>query len=589
MVGASPNWVRPSYFVMKYLQRKGYRVIPVNPVAAGQTILGEPVVADLRDIEEPVDVVDIFRKPDAVPGIVDAAIAIGAKVVWMQLGIRNAAAGGNRRGGRPRRHPGPVHEDRIRPPLRGARLERHQRGRHHQPPPADPGMTEGTEAPDPSASTPTPATSRTRPAPRTTASRPVRSTRARRQNRSPAPATCPSSRRRRSCSRTPTTRPRCSTSRPSATSTAASPIPTVSALEARVASLEGGRGAVAVASGHAAQLVAFYTLLEPGDHFVASRFLYGGSLTQFSHTFPRLGWQGTMVDPRDEAAVRAAITPRTKLIFTESLSNPGGVVVDLEMLAGIAREHGIPLVVDNTMASPYLCRPFEWGADIVVHSMTKFLGGHGTSMGGIVVESGRFDWSGERQVPGSQPARSRVSRADLPRDVRRLRVHDEGTCRRAPRPGTGALADQRVQHPDRHRDAAAAHGAPRPERTGGGDLPGRAPGGRLGLVSGSALERVPAARPALPAARCRLRVHVRPGGRLSGGRPAGRGRQPLVAPRQRRRHPEPAHPPRVDHPSPAHRRAACRRGCRQRCHPDVRGHRDGRGPHRGPGPGAALG
>ncbi len=176
--------------------------------------------------------------------------------------------------------------------------------------------------------------------------------------------------------------------------------PTVSALEARVASLEGGRGAVAVASGHAAQLVAFYTLLEPGDHFVASRFLYGGSLTQFSHTFPRLGWQGTMVDPRDEAAVRAAVTPRTKLIFTESVSNPGGVVVDLEMLAGIARELGIPLVVDNTMASPYLCQPFEWGADIVIHSMTKFLGGHGTSMGGIVVESGRFDWSASGRFPG---------------------------------------------------------------------------------------------------------------------------------------------------------------------------------------------
>ena len=180
--------------------------------------------------------------------------------------------------------------------------------------------------------------------------------------------------------------------------------PTVSALEARVASLEGGRGAVAVASGHAAQLVAFYTLMEPGDHFVASRFLYGGSLTQFSHTFPRLGWQGSLVDPRDEAAVRAAITPRTKLIFTESLANPGGLVVDLEMLAGIAREHGIPLVVDNTLASPYLCRPFEWGADIVIHSMTKFLGGHGTSMGGIVVESGRFDWSAQGKFPGlSEP------------------------------------------------------------------------------------------------------------------------------------------------------------------------------------------
>jgi O-acetylhomoserine (thiol)-lyase len=176
--------------------------------------------------------------------------------------------------------------------------------------------------------------------------------------------------------------------------------PTVAALEGRVASLEGGRAAVAVSSGHAAQLVAFFTLLEPGDHFVASRFLYGGSLTQFTHTFPKLGWQSTLVDPRDEAAVRAAITPRTKLIFTESLSNPGGLVIDLELLAGIAREHGIPLVVDNTLASPVLCRPFEWGADIVIHSLTKFLSGHGTSMGGIVVESGRFDWGADGKFPG---------------------------------------------------------------------------------------------------------------------------------------------------------------------------------------------
>ena len=175
--------------------------------------------------------------------------------------------------------------------------------------------------------------------------------------------------------------------------------PTVSALEARVASLEGGTAAVAAASGHSAQLLAFYTLMSPGDEFVASRFLYGGSITQFTHTFPRLGWHGTFVDPRNLDEVRAAITPRTKLIFTESLANPGGVVVDLAALAEIAHENGIPLVVDNTLASPYLWRPFEWGADIVVHSMTKFLSGHGTSMGGIVVESGKFDWSRHGKFP----------------------------------------------------------------------------------------------------------------------------------------------------------------------------------------------
>ena len=175
--------------------------------------------------------------------------------------------------------------------------------------------------------------------------------------------------------------------------------PTVSALEARVASLEGGTAAVAAASGHSAQLLAFYTLMSPGDEFVASRFLYGGSITQFTHTFPRLGWHGTFVDPRNLDEVRAAITPRTKLIFTESLANPGGVVVDLAALAEVAHENGIPLVVDNTLASPYLWRPFEWGADIVVHSMTKFLSGHGTSLGGVVVESGKFDWARDGKFP----------------------------------------------------------------------------------------------------------------------------------------------------------------------------------------------
>ena len=175
--------------------------------------------------------------------------------------------------------------------------------------------------------------------------------------------------------------------------------PTVAALEARVASLEGGTAAVAAASGHAAQFLTFFTLMGPGDHFVASRYLYGGSITQFTHTFPRLGWHGTFVDPRDLAEVRSAITPQTRLIFTESLANPGGVVVDLAALAEVAHEAGIPLVVDNTLATPYLWRPFEWGADIVVHSMTKFLSGHGTSLGGVVVESGKFDWARDGKFP----------------------------------------------------------------------------------------------------------------------------------------------------------------------------------------------
>jgi O-acetylhomoserine (thiol)-lyase len=175
--------------------------------------------------------------------------------------------------------------------------------------------------------------------------------------------------------------------------------PTVAALEERVAALEGGRAAVAAASGHAAQLLAFYTLLEPGDHVVAARQLYGGSLTQLRHTFGRLGWRASFVDVTDVDAVAAAIEPTTKAVFVESLANPGGVVSDLAALADVAHLASIPLIVDNTLATPYLCRPFEWGADLVVHSLTKFLSGHGTSMGGMLVESGQFDWKRSGKFP----------------------------------------------------------------------------------------------------------------------------------------------------------------------------------------------
>jgi O-acetylhomoserine (thiol)-lyase len=176
--------------------------------------------------------------------------------------------------------------------------------------------------------------------------------------------------------------------------------PTVAVLEERVANLEGGRGAVACASGHAAQLLALFTLMEPGDEFVASRNLYGGSITQFTHTFAKFGWKAHLVDPRDPDNFRKALTPRCKAIFAEQLTNPQGVVVDIEAIAAVAREAGIPFIVDNTIPSPYLCRPFEWGADIVTHSMTKFLGGHGNSMGGVVVESGKFDWAASGKFPG---------------------------------------------------------------------------------------------------------------------------------------------------------------------------------------------
>jgi O-acetylhomoserine (thiol)-lyase len=175
--------------------------------------------------------------------------------------------------------------------------------------------------------------------------------------------------------------------------------PTVAVLEERIANLECGRAAVAAASGHAAQFLTFFTLMEPGDEFLASRNLYGGSLTQFGLSFKRLGWTCHFVDPTDPDNFRKAMTSKTKAIFVESLANPGGVVVDLEAVAKIAHEAAIPLIVDNTLATPWLCQPISWGADIVTHSTTKFLAGHGNSLGGVAVESGKFDWAGSGKFP----------------------------------------------------------------------------------------------------------------------------------------------------------------------------------------------
>ncbi len=172
--------------------------------------------------------------------------------------------------------------------------------------------------------------------------------------------------------------------------------PTVAVFEERVANLEGGAGAVAFASGLAAQAAALFTLLEPGDHVVSSTALYGGTVNQFKHLLRKLSIEVTWVDPDDPDAWRQAVKANTKAFFGETIGNPGGNVLDIEALASIAHEHELPLVVDNTFATPYLCRPIEWGADIVIHSATKFLGGHGTTIGGVVVEAGTFNWSNGR-------------------------------------------------------------------------------------------------------------------------------------------------------------------------------------------------
>lgn len=168
--------------------------------------------------------------------------------------------------------------------------------------------------------------------------------------------------------------------------------PTQSVLEGRIAALEGGTAALAVASGHSAQFLTFHTLLEPGDEFIAGRQLYGGSINQFNHSFKKFNWNVVWADSLDPSSFEKAITPKTRAIYIESIANPGGVVVDIEAISAVAKKAGVPLIVDNTLATPYLCQPKQFGADIVVHSLTKFIGGHGNSIGGVLVDCGTFDW-----------------------------------------------------------------------------------------------------------------------------------------------------------------------------------------------------
>ncbi len=175
--------------------------------------------------------------------------------------------------------------------------------------------------------------------------------------------------------------------------------PTNAVLEERVAALEGGTAALAVASGHAAEFLTFHCLLQPGDEFIAAKKLYGGSINQFNNAYKNFGWNVVWADSDDPASFEAALTERTKAIFIESIANPGGVIVDIEAISRIARKANIPLIVDNTMASPYLIKPFEFGADIVIHSATKFLGGHGNSIGGLLVDGGSFNWVGDKRYP----------------------------------------------------------------------------------------------------------------------------------------------------------------------------------------------
>ncbi|WP_018687603.1 MULTISPECIES: O-acetylhomoserine aminocarboxypropyltransferase [Ahrensia] len=175
--------------------------------------------------------------------------------------------------------------------------------------------------------------------------------------------------------------------------------PTTAVLEEKVAALEGGTAALACSSGHAAQLLVFHTIMNAGDNFIAANRLYGGSINQFNQAFKNFDWHVRWADMDDVSTIESQIDENTKAIFCESLANPGGIVTDLEAVSAVAKKHGIPLIVDNTMATPYLIRPFEHGADIVVHSLTKFIGGHGNSMGGLIIDGGTFDWSATDKYP----------------------------------------------------------------------------------------------------------------------------------------------------------------------------------------------
>jgi O-acetylhomoserine (thiol)-lyase len=180
--------------------------------------------------------------------------------------------------------------------------------------------------------------------------------------------------------------------------------PTIGALQARLAALEGGAGAVCCSSGHAAQIMALFPLMGPGKNIIASTRLYGGTITQFTQTFKRFGWSAKLTDTENLDAVKAAIDENTRAIFCETIANPGGYISDLGALAKIADDAGIPLIVDNTTATPYLCRPIEHGATLVVHSLTKYMTGNGTVTGGAIIDSGKFDWSASDKFPSlSQP------------------------------------------------------------------------------------------------------------------------------------------------------------------------------------------
>ena len=356
--------------------------------------------------------------------------------------------------------------------------------------------------------------------------------------------------------------------------------PTNAALEARLATLEGGRGCTVASSGHAAQVLALFPLMSPGAEIVASSRLYGGSLQQMRNTYPKFGWAAKIVDADDPENFKRAVTPNTKAFFIESLANPGGVISDIEAIARIAEAAGVPLLVDNTLATPWLCKPIDYGATLIVHSTTKFLSGTGTSMGGAVVDSGKFDWARSGKFPslaGPEPAYHGLNFFESFGDMAyTFHSHAVGLRDLGPSqaPFNAWLTMLGIETLGLRMERHCANAQKVAEYLA------KHPAVAWVNYAGLARQQVPPARQEVPAQGRRLDLHLRRQGRLRRRHQGGRQRRAVLPPRQYRRCQKPDHPSRLDHPSPALRRAAHRRRRRPRRASPVDRDRNGGRHHR---------
>ena len=324
--------------------------------------------------------------------------------------------------------------------------------------------------------------------------------------------------------------------------------PTSDVLEQRIAALEGGTAALAVASGHAAQLVTLHALMQPGDEFVAAGQLYGGSINQFNHSFKSFGWNVKWANIDDISSFENAVGPKTKAIFVELIANPGGVITDIAAVAAVAKRAGVPLIVDNTLATPYLCRPFDHGADIIVHSMTKFIGGHGNSIGGIIVDGGKFNWMASKRYPMLSEKRPEYNGMVLGETFgnfafaiacRVLGLRDLGPAISPFNSFLILTGSETLPLQD-----AEALG----QCQGGGRVSRRPRQGVVGELRRPARRPLsPARGEILPEGR-RRGADLRCRGRVGGRHQAGLQRQAVLASRQHRRYAQPDHPSMVDDP-----------------------------------------